>query len=143
MKKAFRKMSVVLAAVMAVAATSMMPVSANSSNTSWATNTSCCRKKDSNSSVYVKNETSHNARVYVNGRSAEVGQDYSVSYYNGRTLNTTNLTIPANSHRTIKQFVNELGYTYVNLVFHETTGVAHGLWAPDTNSTTNGYDPIN
>lgn len=133
MNKAFRKMSVVLAAVMAVAATSMMPVSAYD----WTASSNSVfveyRVKNTSSSINITNETGNGVYVSVYGAYAANDRTYSVSKCSSdeEVLQTTNLYLPGNLNRSIRQYIAENGYAYAAIYI---SGNSNGTWNPDTTS---------
>lgn len=143
MKKTFRKMSVALAAVMAVAATSMLPAhAANTDNCDWSCNNNAFvgyERKTDDSSIYIKNSTSTPVTVSVYGASAANTQTYSVSTcskYN-EVLKTTGLYLPGNCRRLIRQYIKENNYSYAMLYVY---GTSNGAWSPDSYGT---YEKLN
>ncbi len=141
MKKAFRKMSVVLAAVMAVAATSMLPVCAatnnNCTDTYWTVNNTAFteyREKRDSSSAYIKNSTGNGITVSIYGASGANTRTYSVSECIGfeNEYITTNLYMPGNCERLIKQYVKEKNYSHAMIYIY---GNSNGAWSPDSIGT--------
>lgn len=109
----------------------------NTADTSWSSGNSYVRRKYNDTSIYVLNgDTQTNVSVY--GRTSQYSAEYSVSTFNGSTIATTNLTLPANSQRLIRQFINEKGYPYAYISFYN--GNTHGEWSPDSVSS---YPTIN
>lgn len=136
-----RSMKKVLATVLAAASMlSMNMVTASAIN--WTAPCTQQTAKTSTASLYVRN--SGTVSCYLNVK-AVTGNNVikDVSTYNGKTLQTTNLTIPASQTRTVKQFVYELGYRTVQVHFWKSPpggAEAKGTWLADTPAY---YPPVN
>ncbi len=107
------------------------------------------RIKNTDSSVYVSNDTNypeHSVKFSIYGsNNTNFGDGYNVyscSQYS-EILKTYNLSIPGNSKRRVRQYINELGYSYAAPFFqHNGLNYAWGKWSPDCYSS-NTYDLIN
>lgn len=104
---------------------------ANISDTDWDFSTGYIREKQDYSSIYVKNTSDVNASVSVYAYTyTQGGKIHDASKFNGSTLKTKDVPIPARSERLVKQFIYELGYRYAYVYF--TGPGSHGCWSPDS-----------
>lgn len=104
----------------------------NTTDSSWPLSGSSvlkdyCRRKYNDTSIYVTNSTGYAVSVNVYGRKTKTGADVDVS---GTSFSTTNLTLPANSVKQIRQLIHEKNCSYAHIYFGGTGG--SGLWSPDS-----------
>lgn len=132
--KAFKKIAAFFAATLMTAsmAVSISASAGNTSDTPWEAGNEYTRPKYDATSIYVQNVSMiYSTKVSVYGRKSSNGDNLPVNTYNGRTLATIGLTLPPNSQRLIRQFINEKGYSYAHISFYNGN-TACGQWSPDS-----------
>lgn len=135
MKKIIHRLSVLAAAAMlsASAILSTTSLAANTYDTPWVGGKGYTRRKDNDSSVYVKNDSVNTVSVSVYGVSYINGitvHNYVSNYDGYPTLDTIGVKVPGQCERVIRQYIKEKGYNeaYVYFSGNETSGE----WSPDT-----------
>lgn len=100
-------------------------------------------QKDTDSSVYVSNNSSYSVKFGILGsNNLDFGDGHLVSQCSqySEVLQTSNLYIPGNSQRRVRQYIYELGYKYAAPFFQRDGYNASGQWSADTGTT---YEHIN
>lgn len=140
MKNCISKMVAAFAAVLTLSSVSVSSAFADCTDTYWATSNEYVRRKDGDSSVYVYNQGSNPVSVSVYGSGASGGY-FDVSSFPGYSSHsTTSLTVPSGTRVSIRQFINEKGYSYARLCVGNVYGTSSGVWSPDS---TRDYALIN
>lgn len=107
----------------------------NTTDTVWYAGNDYCRRKFTDSSLYVKNSSMyHNVTLNVWGRKTKYGNDEGV----GGSVTVFNLTLPANSIREVRQNINENSCLYAHIYF--VGSGASGVWSPDCSGS---YQKLN
>lgn len=146
MRNIFKPIVASLATVLTLSSVCVTSVFADCTDSSWSTSTEKWRYKNGSTSVYVYNKGSNNASVSVYGENSNGGLAYgdvSTYYYSSGGYSyhsTVSLTVQAGQQATIRQFINELGYSYAHLCVGNVYGSTNGVWSPDS---TRDYTVIN
>lgn len=100
-------------------------------------------QKHTDSPVYVSNTSEYSVKFGILGSNTlKWGDGYLVSQCSqySEVLKTSNLYIPGNSQRLVRQYIYEIGYTYAAPFFQRDGHDAEGQWSADTVAT---YEYIN
>lgn len=133
MKKiSYKIAAAVSAATLAIASVGSVVTNASCTDRPWRVGTGDIADKDGDTSVYVNNVSNYYVHVSVYGRYSGDNYNYPVNSYKGKTIQTTDVTIPGNSKREVHQFVKEIGYPLVYVYFSSYSGNGNGWWSADT-----------
>lgn len=114
----------------------------NTTDVVWSGTVDWSRRKNNNTSVYVKNASLYNsATISVYGAnysnpSGNISVSHNIYDYS-QYHQTVGLTLPATYEREIYQFIRENGCYYAHIYF---SGQASGRWSPDCAGS---YDVLN
>lgn len=140
MKKCISKMVAALAAVLTLSSVCASSAFADCTDTDWTTSHEYVRHKAGDSSVYVYNQGENKVKVSVYGSGASGGYIDVSSYPGYRSHTTTSLTVLSGQRASIRQYINEKGYSYARLCVGNVYGTSYGVWSPDS---TRDYTVIN
>lgn len=131
-KISYKIASIASAAFLAIASVGSVAANASCTDRPWRVGTGDIADKDGDTSVYVNNVSNYYVHVSVYGRKSGSNKNEPVNTYKGRTIQTTDVTIPGNSKREVHQYVHELGYPLVYVYFSSYSGNGNGWWSADT-----------
>lgn len=133
MRKISHKIAVAISSVaLAMASISSIVANASCADIWWSAGNGYTAPKDNSTSVYVNNISNYYVHISVYGRKSGSNKNEPVNTYNGRTIQTTDVTIPGNSKREVHQYVHENGYPIVYAYFTSYSGNGNGWWSADT-----------